>query len=266
MNWYKKSQVGEWWIDNYGQVMYADGDVGDMNHESYVIDHVIGKYIYDEFDHGDWKDWEGFKKELAKEELEEQYGEEITNKLLSDPKQVEDAYLKKLKEMGMTNEEYMIAEQMGDARKYGMEQLGWIRVAGHNIQTFNLTHDDLKRIADGLYDSNDNIDVEDPSFNIEVMSTGIVYSGIPFSIISEGNPSSIGVYKNDYFGYGVAKAKKWHKIATKKIVLPPDIYEKLEGLANRIAVGDRDWSDEDIQLQSNNPEALEWFLRKIKEK
>ena len=204
----KYAQIGEWWIDSYGQVMYADGDVGDMNHEAYVIDHVIGKYIYDEFDHGDWKDWEGFKKELAKEELEEQYDEEIASKLLLDPKQVETAYLKKLLEMGMTNEEYMIAEQMGDARKYGMEQLGWIRVAGNNIQTFNLTHDDLKRIADGLYDANDNIEAEDPQFNIEVMSTNAYYTEIPFSVINEGNPSSLRVYQNAY-----ASSLNWYKTA-----------------------------------------------------
>jgi hypothetical protein len=206
----KYAQVGEWWIDEYGQTMYADGDVGDRNHESYVIDYVIGKYIYDEFDHGDWKDWEGFKKELAKEELEEQFGEEIASKLLLDSEQVETAYLKKLKEMGMSNEEYMIAEQMGDARKYGMEQLGWIRVAGNNIQTFNLTHDDLKRIADGLYDANDNIEAEDPQFNIEVMSTNAYYTEIPFSVINEGNPSSLRIYQNAY-----ASRKSNYKIAQK---------------------------------------------------
>ncbi len=57
----------------------------------------------------------------------------------------------------------------------------------------------------------------------------------------------------------------WYKkySSTKKIVISPDIYDRLEELANRIAQGNRNWTPDDIQLQANNSEALEWFLRRI---
>jgi len=34
---------GEYWFDENGNTMYADGDVGDMNHEAYVIQRCVGE-------------------------------------------------------------------------------------------------------------------------------------------------------------------------------------------------------------------------------
>lgn len=51
--------------------------------------------------------------------------------------------------------------------------------------------------------------------------------------------------------------------STRKIVLSPNVYNDLENLARKISIGDRDWSEKDLQLQANHPEALEWFLRKL---
>jgi len=198
MNWYKKAQLqGEWWIID-GNVVFADADIGDMSHEAYVIESIKRKYVYDEFDKGEYIEWDEFKKELAREELTERFGEEIAEGLLEkDPKMVEDAYLKKLKEMGMTNEEYMLAEGFGDARQYGMRELGWKRVKGNNIQTQTLTTDDLKDIADGLWEAY-NEEVEQNVFNIEVNATNILYEDVPYAAISDRSPSMLGQYAYKY--------------------------------------------------------------------
>ena len=47
MNWFKKiSEVhGEWWIDDNGQAVFADGDVGEYNHEGYVIGVILSSYF-----------------------------------------------------------------------------------------------------------------------------------------------------------------------------------------------------------------------------
>ena len=197
MNWYKRAQLnGEWWIAD-GNLLFADGDIGDLNHEAYVIDAIKRKYAYDEFDHGEYIDWDAFKLELAKEYFIEQYDETIAEKLLQDPKQTEDAYLKKLKEMGMTNEEYSLAEGFGDARDYGMKNLGWKRVKQNNIQTETLTHDDLKDIANGLWEAYDE-ECNKETFNIEVNSTRTIYDDIPYALISDGDPSALMPYRRGY--------------------------------------------------------------------
>jgi hypothetical protein len=185
MNWYKKSQTGEWWIVD-GSAQFADGDVGDMNHETYVIQSVQNKYVYDEFSRGDYIDWDGFKTKLA-EEAKEEYLNEFGVETTEDD---ETLYLKKLNEMGMSTEEYKIAEGMGDARKYGMEKLGWKRVQKNNIETQTLTADDLSDIKRGLYDIEDNL-LEETTFNIYVVSTGAYYTDVPFKAIEEGNLVSI---------------------------------------------------------------------------
>jgi hypothetical protein len=265
MNWYKKAQTGEWWIIE-GSAVFADGDVGEMNHEAYVIESIKRKYVYDEFDKGEYIEWDEFKKELALEAFEEDFGKRPTEQYYQKYKdKMEDLYLKKLKEMGMTNEEYALAEGIGDAREYGLKNLGWKRVKQNNIQTNTLTVDDLKEIANGLWDINNDLDENsDIEFNIEVDSTGAFYTGVPFKLISDGAPSQLRQYQQININKYMQKNNSWYRFAaTKKIVLSPDIYNRLEELANRIAQGNRNWTPDDIQLQANNSEALEWFLRRI---
>lgn len=206
MNWYKKAQTlqGEWWIAD-GQVLYADGDIGDMNHEAYVIDSIKRKYAYDEFTNNEWIDWDEFKIALAKEQYEEKYEQNQQNQHIMDfetlkknfPEKIEDMYLAKLKELGMTNEEYRLAEGFGDAREYGLKHLGWKRVKQNNVQTQTLTQDDLKDIANGLWEAYDE-ECQKETFNIEVNSTRTIYNDVPYQLISDGAPSALMEYRSNY--------------------------------------------------------------------
>jgi hypothetical protein len=99
--------------------------------------------------------------------------------------------------MGITNEEYQIAEGMGDARDYGMKHLGWKRVKGDNIQTETLTREDLREIANGLWEAYDD-KCEKETFNIEVNSTRQVYNEVPYYLISDGSPSTLQSYRSGY--------------------------------------------------------------------
>jgi len=205
----KKAQTGEWWIID-GQAVFADSDVGDMGHEAYVINAVQAQYAYSEFDKGEWIDWDGFKKKIAEEVYEETRGMKPPPQYFQKyPKEIDKLCLPKLKEMGMTDEEYMIAEGHGDARAYGMEHLGWKRVKGNNVQTQTLTVNDLKTIANGLWDVNNDLSENDITpFNIEVVSTGAFYTDVPYSLISDGSPSVLRQYQHVY-----AKKYGWYKYA-----------------------------------------------------
>lgn len=245
------SQVtGEWWIID-GKAIFADGDTGEMNHEMYVVDHVQRNYVYGEFD-SDIVDWDGFKIFLAKEKYEED-GKNIEEFENLSGEIIEELYLFKLKEMGMTNDEYMIAEGIGDARKYGIEKLGWKRVAGRNVQTHTLTIDDLKEISYGLWDAYED-DAEGSEFNIEVSSTGAFYQDVPYSVICDNSTSSLRLYaKNWYKKYIMSKVKK---------TIPKDDYKKIVDIANRIAKGNHEWELEDLAIQQEYPEEIEELLMK----
>ena len=210
----RMAQTGEWWIMD-GKSMFADSTIGDMDHESYVINHVQSKYAYDEFLGDVFVDWDAFKRELAMEAFKEEFGKIPTKEYYEKSrKQMQDLAIKKLKEIGMTDEEYAIAEGKGDARQYGMEHLGWKRVAGSNIQTYTLTSNDLKNIADGLWDINNDLDENSNElFNIEVVSTNNFYTDVPFKLISDGAPSMLREFQSVY-----AKNKSWYKIASKKSI------------------------------------------------
>ena len=185
--------IGEWWIID-GSAIYADGNIGDMNHEGYVIDHIRSKYGCVDME------WREYKKSLAIEKFEEEFGETPTEEYIDDnQQQMDDLMLKKLNEMGMTNEEYVIAEENGDARKYGLEKLGWKRVARNNIETFTLTVEDLQEISNGLYDAYGDEIKDSTKFNIEVISTRAFYTDVPYSIISEYHTSSLRIYAANWY-------------------------------------------------------------------
>ena len=57
----------------------------------------------------------------------------------------------------------------------------------------------------------------------------------------------------------------WYKryiLAVRKIYVPPDDYDKLMELIEKIARGERNWTAEELELQQNYSEAVEVLLRK----
>ena len=163
MNWYKKSQQGEWWIID-GQALFADAKIGDMNHSGYVIETILSNYDIDV---------ERFDLSKVTEEW--------------------------LREKGLDDEEINVVFDKTDPRIYGMEKLGWKRVAGRNVQTQTLTTNDLKDIANGLYDANNDLTSDsNEEFNIEVMATGAFYTDVPYNVICQENPALLRQYQRAY--------------------------------------------------------------------
>lgn len=182
---------GEWWIQN-GQAIFAD----DMtNHELLVIDDIsralldsIGVEIDSEYtsiaEYGD--DITKTVKEEEGIELENQ--EDIENYLLAnscylfdDEQQCKDA----------------IAAAYGhiDPRDYAMKYLGWIRVAGKNVQMWHLTRENLKTLCNGLYDAKGDEPDDDDLFHVEVMATHKIFYDIPYEILKEENPIKLAAYR-----------------------------------------------------------------------
>ena len=177
-NWYKRSLLklaiqGEWWIMG-GQAQFADGDVGDMNHSGYVIEHIISNHI------------DELNEILEQKGMDEAYE--------SDQIDLDNFTRDELVAAGLSNEEIMALNGSMDPRDYGMKHLGWKRVKGNYIQTYTLTNDDLKEITNGLWEADENCENEE--FNIEIGSTNIVYRYIPWAVLILDNVAELTPYSN----------------------------------------------------------------------
>jgi hypothetical protein len=187
MNWYrllKLAQIrGEFWITESGQVMGA-GDEGDYNHEGHVIEQIRGYWADD-------MDWDEFKKEQAIQQLKNDgYSDDEIEMVQQDKNQWYRAQEKALDNLGISPEEQAIAEGRGDARKYAMEKWGWKRLEGRSVETWLLRSQDLKAIANGLYDAYDD-EVETGTFTIYVQAAKTWFTDIPYNIIEQEDPMAI---------------------------------------------------------------------------
>ena len=210
MNWYERfktilAQVrGEWWIDESGSAVFADGDIGDVNHEGYVIQSIQSQFADPQFEIGEGVDWEGYKRFLASNAIQEAYADQskaqalLKQMNLQDLSQISTVDMEELAQSlllqrGMTPEQIEIAEGRGDIRLYAMQHLGWKRVQDSNVETFSITPNDMKIIADGLWDAYHE-ESEEAVFNIYVFGNKKWYNNVPFAVISDENPMALRDY------------------------------------------------------------------------
>ena len=203
-NWYQRLKLaevktaefrgGEFWIQD-GQALFADGDIGDYNHEAYVIEMVQQSYNETNLD------WDAFKKQIAQQQFQIALNDAETpqEKLLVQEKWNEDDgeefLMMALRELGMTNDEYSIAEGTGDARLYAIQHLGWQRLMGTNVETWTLTNNDLRNIANGLWSAYDE-DVESETYDIDVHSPQMFFRDVPWEDISSEDVTNLLKYKD----------------------------------------------------------------------
>lgn len=152
---------GEYWFDESGSTMYADGDVGDMNHEMYVGQMLTGQILnyfgldMDDFGSLDLSDYfDSIKEEiLSDSDLDEEQLEEFEEKFDHDPKQIiEDYIVENFKEK---REKISKMLYVYDAREYAIKEWNWSRVHGNNIEVNRLTKDQLDRVSRGIWNALD---------------------------------------------------------------------------------------------------------------
>jgi len=193
MNWYKLVKLaqisGEYWIDSSGNAMNADTDTGDYSHESYVIEMVQDEYNETGLD---WREFElRVGQQKAKSLIDEANDQSKKHQISSEWQENQESFAREgLKELGMTDASIEVARGNGDARLYGMTHYGMKRLQGYNVETWTLTNQDLRIIANGLWDAYDDR-VENETFNIFVHSSGKWYNDIPWDDINSGNVMKI---------------------------------------------------------------------------
>jgi hypothetical protein len=158
--------MSEYWIENDGTVEFADGDIGDYNHEGVVIERVQRsiiescEQIFDvktkygrSFSDDEFIDWNAFCGALAEAYLNEliqkspQRQEELEQKF----DQNDDKFLMAaLRQANVKRQEWDVANGSSDARDYAMQRWGWKTYRSQHIDTWFLRRSDIQAIVSGI--------------------------------------------------------------------------------------------------------------------
>ena len=163
---------GEWWLDEGGQATFADGDVGDANHE------MIAFYASLRLDS------ESPVVELTEEackehgiDAEDEFGDGTNPVEFPIELTIEVGHLSKIEAAALLDSgapeeavEFYRKSRQADAREYALEFMGWIRVKNANIETFKFDDVALENIKGAEFWDEEDEESEDQVF-IEELST-----------------------------------------------------------------------------------------------
>lgn len=192
-----EAATGEFWIID-GQAVSADGDVDMVNHEMVVVQHVFSELVdalqgtrFNELVPGlaYFDDSEGVDTIAARTYILDSTDDLVMAGVINHD-EADDIIITIASEIGWP--EVKIRTALGrsdDARVYGYENLGWIRVVDNNIQIFGLNRPKLDSMANGLYDCY-NDDWVHETYYLEDMQTGKTYS-VPGHVIDAQDVSYI---------------------------------------------------------------------------
>lgn len=200
---------GEWWIDDSGTAVFADGDVGDINHAGYVIQQLAMSYAGDlGLDIGDHDaitldNYEDrIKRSICDTDNErEDFDIDPARYALGWLKENDGAYKSTDREKYETG--FFIAwgsHTQEDPRDYALKYWGWKRMKGDWVESQFLTSKDLKLISQGIHDAygHDMEEDVDPLFHIEIRSNRTYYQEVPLSVIDSGSPTNLCGYRIRY--------------------------------------------------------------------
>ena len=226
----EEHERGEWWIDESGSTIFADGNVGDYDHEAIVVQNlvhiILSHFGIEEDEPGELASYEDTIRDnliddgrLSEEELKIWNNEEggggpmdiIIARLLED---------KVFETTEQTNDAVSIAYGSSkDARDYAMHYWRWkvMKTYGKeiDIQTWFLKPDDLGIIVRGVNSIVENTDdpddsdkevgedgYEGPRVNVTVQATGKYFNDIPLAVLEKKMPQNLHNYQSGvHVGY-----------------------------------------------------------------
>jgi hypothetical protein len=172
MSWYKKATFnlpyGEYWIDDSGNIHFADGDIGEKGHANHVIEQILNNINVD---------YNRFF-----QLLESDYPLEDGSK---------DIY-EFCKKRGLnTQETSMLIDGINgnDANnliQYAMKKWKWKRVVGNRVETWQLTNYDFEIILNGINNIAEEDEYGESVWTIEVASNRNIYINVPLKELETG--------------------------------------------------------------------------------
>ena len=185
-NWH--AQSGEYWIDDYGNAQYADGDIGDVGHEELAEQEILGRLGFDPYDlqgdtdltHNSYTAGHLLDSLYDDPILEDYYKYLIDNGFTKEDYDIE-SYLRYLRHRNRpqeNHEEYnkqteSLIAGLKDPRNHAIFNFGWIRVVKRgstvDLELEKLNQKTLKNISSAIGEITSYQENPDRlKFNIEV--------------------------------------------------------------------------------------------------
>lgn len=160
---------GEYWIQD-GRVDFADGDIGDKNHEMVALDAIASDHV-DELHE--------YARELGVDAEDLGIHEEpfttaselisaISHALIERGVASVQVAAEIIKRLGVDAEVYKLLGGGGDSRLYAMKKYGWIAVRDNNAELFGYDGKKRKELADGMDEILDQEGIEEPDEEVEL--------------------------------------------------------------------------------------------------
>ena len=209
-----KAPQGEYWLRD-GTAEYADGDVGDLNHEMIAEQHLLGNLGYDLSDDAQSLEDANHTFTGYVDEHQRGYAQPDSFSQAAEAEHgpdwhqwvdIED-YLRHKNVSAATpkNQDYKrrwFDEQFAgfkDPRTHAVKQWGWQRLQGKDVELWDLSQKAIENLARGLKDAyssenggfleedeDGNSAMQDMTFNIDIRSQGKTLYDVPFSEIEDG--------------------------------------------------------------------------------
>lgn len=213
MNWFEHYRMdmmkfaavqGEWWIVD-GNAEYADGDIGDYNHEARAIE-MAQMIVRDEMlkdpvlseaaviifgEAGDYDSWDPIATRTYL--LDWSDGAMSEGKLTED--EADDIYVTIANRTGVDKLTLDVAMggNMTDAREFAMKTWGWKRLAGKEVEMWKMTPGDTRDLAKGIWSAYDDHSNR-VKYEIYVHGNSTHYTEVPYEAIENG-PMAIHPYR-----------------------------------------------------------------------
>lgn len=199
-------QSGEWWIDEDGQLTFADGDIGDVGHEAIAyctaLGLPLGEYASGEYDGPDFDIGERVFKMHPGDLGEDADGNDI-------PITPQNSLYAWLKENGVSKKALdFFGKNNADARVYAVTYMGWIRVKIHGgwgpsrsygieVDVQVLNDKALKHLRDAEFwgdDFEEAQDLENVTLTVAEQSTGKTHSFDAKMLFKVGSAAALKAY------------------------------------------------------------------------
>ncbi len=193
--------LGEWWIDDDGHVAYADGDVGDVNHEGHAWDVLYGQFCDELYSTDPWCDLSlseesdpcGLRTEVNDQTDAMLRAGRIDEAQYDDPWPfIQEALEWDDRQMACLTEN--TDQGTPDMRLFAQEKWGWIRVADTCVELYGLSQghlDTLKRGMENIMDEQ-GIELWDEDLEIYDHKSGRRFS-VPWEAVENRDMSAFTV-------------------------------------------------------------------------
>jgi len=194
--------VSEWWLMG-GQAVFADGDIGDRNHEAVAWDYLYSEFVeacnaadepIDLLGEMLPEDGDGFDPTALRTAVQ-QWADMMQKEGKISEEVADDPFPFLSRELGW--DEAKLDEVMdsgtSDIRLYAAREWGWVQLKDFDLTAYKLNRSVLKNVADSLWDAHGD-SFSSQTYSVYEYSTGRWFREVPGRVFEAGSMAALRHY------------------------------------------------------------------------